>query len=542
MTDRTTKEYTMRRVRVSAAAGAVAFLVLSACSGASQQAGSPGGEGYVDGGTFTIAVPDDLGAFDPYQNQTVWRQTSLAYDSLVNLRSDGGFVSGLAEKWTADARTARFTLRPDITCSDGTRLTASHVAAAVNHVGDPKNASFRYGLNTPTVPFTAQGDDGTRTVTVTTTSPFGLLLHAVGQLPIVCPRGLKDPGALKAGSDGTGPFVLTDVKLGQSYTFRRRDGYSWGPDGATNAAPGVPATVILRVIENESVAANLLASGEVNFAMVSGEDKERLLKQGVESIDRPGRGPLLYFNHSAGRPTADVRVRKALAQAMKLDDLTNVSTGGRGSASTGLVSMEPKPCQDDTVGGHTPSHDVGAAEALLDEAGWTRGPNGIRTKNGAPLSVRLLYNPTASTFEKPTVELIMQQLKAVGAQVVPAAAGTSAMLTQVLYETRDFELFLGGGALSLPSQWVPYFAGPLPPDGVNFADVHNAEYAREVSLAQRVSPPEACAAWSRAEQALFRAVDVLPVATRYETYFLQNARADVVGAALPVPTSLRLTR
>lgn len=38
----------------------------------------------------------------------------------------------------------------------------------------------------------------------------------------MCGGGLKNPGALKNSSQGMGPFVLTKVDPGQSYTFARR--------------------------------------------------------------------------------------------------------------------------------------------------------------------------------------------------------------------------------------------------------------------------------------------------------------------------------
>ena len=124
---------------------------------------SGGAQRYAANGTFTMVVNEDLGTFDPYRSN-VFSVYQLAYDSLVNLQRDGTFVSGLAEKWTADAYSATFSLRPDVTCSDGTALKASQVAAALNYIGDPDNGSSQFGVNTPREPFSVTADDSSRTV------------------------------------------------------------------------------------------------------------------------------------------------------------------------------------------------------------------------------------------------------------------------------------------------------------------------------------------------------------------------------------------
>ena len=57
-------------------------------------------------------------------------------------------------------------------------------------------------------------------------------------------------------------------------------------------------------------------------------------------------------------------------------------------------------------------HDPDGARALLDEAGWVPGPDGIRQRNGTPLAVDLPY-----AREDQVVLLVQQQLRAVGIDV-----------------------------------------------------------------------------------------------------------------------------
>src|SRR5262245_53236116 len=74
------------------------MLASSSCSGASQRTDDQvGHQNYVDGGTYTMSIDDDLAPFDPYRHFSP--VTYFAYDSLVNLRPKGTFVSGLAQAW-----------------------------------------------------------------------------------------------------------------------------------------------------------------------------------------------------------------------------------------------------------------------------------------------------------------------------------------------------------------------------------------------------------------------------------------------------------
>lgn len=526
----------MRHLIRSLAATTALCVVAAGCSGSSSEQDA---RRYATAGTFTMALRGDPATFDPYHSQLIFASAYLAYDPLVHVQPGGRIVAGLAEKWEATATSATFTLRKGVTCSDGTTLTADDVAKAINYVVDPENESPQYGVNTPTVPLTATGDEATRTVMVATKSPFGFLLNTIGQLPIMCAKGLADRTLLKTRSDGTGPFVLTEVVPGQSYTFTVRKGYAWGPGGASTNAEGTPSKVVLRVIENETTAANLLTADELNFAQITGQDQRRLDAAGLRKVDVPMSGAWLWLNHANGRPTAELPVRKALAHALDLDEVVKVNTGGTGKASAGLTAMEPKPCSDDSVSGQLPGYDRAAAERLLDQAGWTKGADGTRAKGGNPLALDVHYPSYGSPYEKATAELLAQRWGAVGAQV-RLTPDNRAELGKVMFSTGAFDVYVLGFGFNLPNQMVPYLSGAKPPDGVNLAAVDNREFLSLAKAAAAKLPPEACADWRRAEQALYRNVDIIPVADRPNVFYLRAAEAAASGFMIPIPTSLRV--
>ncbi|MFJ9952657.1 ABC transporter substrate-binding protein [Kitasatospora sp. NPDC091207] len=175
------------RPAVLAAALSASAVALGGCGGVAPSSTTTP---VVEHGTVRIAEAGEIPSFDPYSAFGA-SQARYAYDSLVNPAPDGTLVTGLASSWQATATTAAFTLRPGITCSDGTPLTASAVARALTYADDPAHQLAGARTVLPNVPFTASADDATGTVSVTAAAPFPFLTRTIGLLPIVCPTGLE---------------------------------------------------------------------------------------------------------------------------------------------------------------------------------------------------------------------------------------------------------------------------------------------------------------------------------------------------------------
>jgi len=99
------------------------------------------------------------------------------------------------------------------------------------------------------------------------------LVRNVGGLHIVCNKGIKDRTLLKQGSDGTGQYKVAEAVPGDHYTLTRRKEYAWGSGDFKADQPGMPDKVVLKVVANETTAANLLLAGQVNIAAITGPDK-----------------------------------------------------------------------------------------------------------------------------------------------------------------------------------------------------------------------------------------------------------------------------
>ncbi|MFI6906975.1 ABC transporter substrate-binding protein [Nonomuraea sp. NPDC050394] len=519
-------------------AAVTAAALASGCGGAPRPAAGPAE--YVKDGTFTFAIPADPGILDPYRNLLPHGEmTSLTYDSLINVTPRGQIVSGLAATWKADARTATFTLKKGITCSDGSPLTAGTVARALGHLKNPSPLS---GLLVPAAPYDVGADEATGTVKVTMKKPFALLIETLGRVPIVCDKGLADPKLLENATVGSGPFVLSKIVRGDTYTFTRRDGYTWGPDGAAGNAPGSPATIVFKVVPNETTRANLLLAGQVNLANVAGPDRERLLARNLERFDLTAMLGELWYNQRDGRPGADPLVRRALTAALDLDELVNVVTSGTGTRAPGLVASQTQPCAADNVTGHLPATDPVRAAALLDQAGWVKGAGGTRAKDGEKLVIDLHYSPSEGEGSVAAAELVSKRWQAVGV-TVKLTSDDLAAATRAMFETGDFDAYWAGLRFDLPTHILPWASGAVPPKGQNFTGIDNPDFVKLAGEAAATTGAAGCALWNEAERALLRDADIVPIAVAKQPFFFSKAQGETEGwLQQPIPTSIRVLK
>lgn len=501
--------------------------LLAGCGGGSDDPGtskSGGGDSeYASGGTFTMAIAGDPGKLDPHSSASsqLFAVNQLAYDNLVWVDGETGEIeSQLAKEWSVDGTTVTFTLNEGITCADGSEFTASTVADNIAYVGDPKNKSPYLGTFLP-AGATAKADDAAGTVTVTLAQPAPFVLNGFGSLPMVCESGLKDRKALANKTFGTGPYALTEAVPGDHYSYQIRDGYTWGPDGATTDEQGLPDTIVMKVMQNEGTAANLLISGEINAATINGPDVKRLEAQDMFHTSTPAMAGEQWYNHDDGHATADADVRMALTQAVDYAELASVATADAGGPATTLAALQPVACPGDSIGPALPAHDVDAAKAAL-----------------AGKKLTFLYSSAAGSALAAAAELAVQQWEAAGATVTAKGVDETA-LQGAIFGTGDWDIAWVPLNVNSPDQLVPFLSGPgLADGGTNFSGIDNSEYTDGVAAASKTNGTEGCGTWLDAESALVAAADIVPFANNEVKTFGNGAEFDYPGTFMP--TSIRM--
>jgi peptide/nickel transport system substrate-binding protein len=516
-------------------AAAASLLVVAGCSSSSAKHPK-----LATNGTFTLAVDSDPGNLNPLAavKDTTNAVDAFAYDGLVTLDSHGKVVGELAQSWTVTPTKAVFTLRKGITCSDGAALTAHDVANNFTWIKDPKHASPLLGSSVP-AQYSVQADDAANTVTLTVPQPYGFLLEGAGQVPIVCAKGLSNLKLLANGTDGTGPFDLTQNVPSDHVTLTVRKDYKWGPNGATSAVAGFPGKIVVRVIQNVATQVNEFLSGQLNEVTPTSSDQARMKGQTFATITSLSGPSDLFFNERPGYPGADPAVRKALTMALDRATLAKVQTQNHGSPATTLTVIEPHPCGlPNSTAGSLPGFDLSAAASELDQAGWTVGSGGIRAKNGKQLTMRMAYASDAGAADNATIELASQEWKKLGVKVQLAGQSNNAFL-QTLFSGGKWDAGYVGIKLIYPNTFVPFASGKTSESGgQNFADIANADYQRLSSQALATPANQGgCPLWAQAEQALFAGSDVVPLGVETVTTYTRGAT--ILGGDIR-PTTIRM--
>lgn len=502
----------------------VGVFTLAGCGGASSPEGSVGE--YAKDGSFTTVINADPGNLHPLITNLTSTQivNAYSYDSLIDIDAQTRTVRPyLAESWSEEGNTLKFVLKKGITCADGTSFTAQTAADDINWVMDPENASPLRGSTVPmSTSASADGDE----LTVTTAEPAPFLLSRVGALRLPCAATLEDPASIRSSSNGTGLFKVTEVVPNDHITMERRDGYTWSPNGETTSDTlGVPKTVTIKIVTDPSTTANLVLTGGVNAAAVTGSDEERVLAAGLDSKTYTTLSGEFIFNHFAALPTADRAVRQALVQAVDLDDYTEITTGGKGTRARALAVSEPLACDYNSVEGTIPEFDVDAAKKTLSDAGWKAGADGILTKDGRPLALNVIFNNSRDT-NSAAAEYVATQWEGLGAKVKLTGGDYSFVIANT-FSTTDLSSWDVSIGLTLgsdtPSIFAKYFTGPPKPEGVNFASLDNKKYIELSTQASLLPGDESCKVWEESERALFKDVDLLPVSTTPAHMFFNGA-------------------
>ncbi|MEV6656320.1 ABC transporter substrate-binding protein [Nocardia fluminea] len=502
-----------------AAACVAAVATLAACT--TSQTDGPGSA--ASDATVRLALTSDLGSFDPARaaGSSDYAFGRLLYSTLVGLDDKNVVVPRLAASWDVTATQATFTLNKGLTCSDGAPLTASQVAASLEYFRKTApGAAYTFGAANAGDKTTITGDDAAGTVSVRMANPWSELLPSLGLVNagIICKPGLDDPTGLATGSvpgAGTGPYVITASERGSRYTASLREGFDAFPAFAADRSGRSPATIELSIVKSESAAANLLQTGQLDFAGFTGPDGTRL-EQGFETATAPMIRNFLFFNQRAGKPGADAEFRKAVAQAMDARAYDKV-LGGSGTLLKSYVDSTANVCAntDDAL---LTQHDLASATRVLTGKKITvTGTNAIADGAG-------------NTYAA-------EALRAAGAEVKLVNVDNNTWASSVL-PSGDWDINVMASLSTTLLTASNLLTGAEPPQGRNYGAIHNNAFDQGLRAAVVTTDPTAkCAAWQQGQAGLLSAVDIVPLSTLNVRYvFSDGVRAHIPNGQIDLST------
>ncbi len=380
--------------------------------------------------TFTVGILNDVDSLNPFtgivaEAYEVW---GTMYDTLTGYSErDFSPTPRLASSWTtsADGKTWTYTIRSGVTWSDGTPLTAKDVAYTFNRILEGSYEQTNYGSYTANIVSVTAPDDAT--VVMTTKVPTPIMTRLA--VPIL-PQHVWSKVSAKAVKSyanetdvvGSGPFELIERKPGQFIRLRANKGY-W--DGG----PKIDE-LVFRVYANADALAQALKTGEVDIADNLDADVWESLKNTPGVVAYPAKYygfDEIAFNTGAalddgtpigdGHPALkDKRVRVALSYAVDRQTILDRVLNGTGTVGSTIIPPIYADLHLDPATKYT--FDPAKANQLLDEAGYTKGSDGIRTMpdGSKPLKLRLFARQESQPSQQ-TVKFVQGWFKDVGVAV-----------------------------------------------------------------------------------------------------------------------------
>jgi peptide/nickel transport system substrate-binding protein len=363
-------------------------LLATACAPSREDEGGAGQQPAATG-TITIATTTDVVNFNPLlgSSRTDSWITNLMYPRLLNISQDGKKSASLATKWGyTDSKTGFWELRDDMKWSDGKPVTAEDVAFTVNAILRDKPAGVVTGtiLNVDE----AEAVSPTR-VEVKLKKPDATVIPEAGfWMPIIPQQsfGDQDVGKYPNNKDwvSAGPYRLTTVAKGQSYTFERVKPYPFAPDNTPTAEK-----IVFRVYPDINTEILALKNGDVDIianALPPAQVNNLRNTQGITVAEVPGLGYAHLCYNLEREPLDKLAVRKALAHAVDYESIRKVVLQGQG-VTTGSTPIPPVLTDYFDPTSKEYAFDPAESKRILEEAGYKADGSGK-----FPLEFTMIYS------------------------------------------------------------------------------------------------------------------------------------------------------
>lgn len=403
-----------------ACAGLAASAALAGCAGRQGAGGSSDSVVTSKGSTQVVIAmnptSEPAAGFDPL---VAWGcgehvHEPLIQSTLITTDEDLNFVNDLATDYlcSSDGLVWTFTIRDDVVFSDGEPLSARDVAFTVNGAIDSAMSEADLSMVDRAV---AVSDT---VVELHLNKPHNALLYTLAVLGIV-PEHAYGP-EYGRNPIGSGRYVLERWDKGQQVIFTANPKYY-------GRKPSMERVVVVFMDEDAALAA--VQKGEVDIAYTYATHARQAFEgyelaayktvdsRGVSLPSVPAGGTKLVegdMAFSTGNDvTADVAVRRAINCGLDRDAVIEHVLDGYGKVAYSVGDGMPWSSPDMKV-----ELDREKAARLLDEAGWKRGEDGVRSRDGVRAAFDIWYSSDDSVRQALANEFA-NQMAELGLEVTP---------------------------------------------------------------------------------------------------------------------------
>jgi peptide/nickel transport system substrate-binding protein len=410
------------------------------------------GKKATSGGIFRLGTASGIDSLNPYVafNQDSYSAFEYIYPVLVQYDSHLHYAPFFARSWHAskDGKAWTFKTQPHAKWSDGKPLTAADAAWTINTDikyqggGAADMAGLMSHIKNATAP------NATTLVVHYKQRPNPTYVLGQFQQFFILPKHIWSQHLGKHGAGlktfpnnapvvGSGPFTLTKFKMNDVAIFERNDSY-WGPK------PKVQEFGLQQYTNDDAMVQALKANGLDAIETVPPTAMKTLRQSGFVVSDVKGLDQTdLIINSNTKkkhhRELLNPKVKEAFDHAIDRKKILSVVWLGAAQLPSSII---PAPAG---VGWHnthlkTPSFDLKLANKLLNEAGYKRGPGGIRVANGKKMSYAVVAPTDVQSIPR-TFQIIQTDFAKIGVQLTEKALDSTSAFNLMTSPNNTYQGF-----------------------------------------------------------------------------------------------------
>lgn len=376
----------------------------------------------VAGGTIVIGTPQEPAVLNPLLASSSIEDaiSALAIEGLVEVNAEGEFAPVLAEELplvSEGGLGVTYTLKQDVQFANGDPFTCADVQFTFESImSDLSSASTTGYQDIDSVECTDE-----HTVVVHFAQLYAPYLRLFSY---ILPQAAGDPAQLDTwdynrNPIGTGPWAVEEWRAGDQISFVPNPYYR------EEGKPYLDG-LFVKILPSREVGMQLLGTGEVDVlwdlteadfptlatletqgvayaGAVTGENELLLLNLGDPTVDAP--------TDPAANPhpiLSDARVRQAIEFGIDKQAIVEALLYSNVRVGSSVLPSGPFACPQDPR-----SYDPEAAQALLEEAGWTTGADGIRERDGQRLSLKI-QTTSGNKLREDTQQVLVEMMRQIG--------------------------------------------------------------------------------------------------------------------------------
>lgn len=366
--------------------------------------------------TIIVGLDAPDGVFNPLYAESAYDFYiyESIFDGLVDIDDQGNPIKGIAKSWdiSADGLTYTFHMRDDVKFSDGTPVTADDVAFTytlacdnsfdgvldVSAIGIKGWEDYNSGKSTSVEGIKVVDKN---TIQFTLAQPNASAIYSLGSGILSKAYYGKDykqgdtksVKALNQKPFGCGQYKFVSYKDGEECDLVANENYYKGK-------PKIAKLIFKTTTEETRIAQ--LKTGEIDMDMVTvnPQNVDQLKAAGFLNIQMFPTNGYGYMGMNIKDPIfSDAKVRQALTIGLNRKAIVNTVYKDYADVVNEPQSKVAWTFTDDV---NKYEFDAAAANKLLDEAGWKKGSDGIREKDGKKLKINF-----SATTKNPVVDAII---------------------------------------------------------------------------------------------------------------------------------------